>query len=104
LRNMLFRVYLRLCRGCSRFRGSYYWDGHVFLLFTVRMRRARNRWFCMTSCGRCAHSARDDNRRGDWARIVTLFGLFAAHEFHQFGLCLTPILVSIVIASARLVD
>src|SRR5271167_486654 len=32
LRNMLFRVCLRLCRGCSRFRDSYYWGGHVFLL------------------------------------------------------------------------
>jgi len=39
------------------------------------------------------------------APIVTLFGLFAAHEFHQFGLCLAPILVRIVIGSvARLVD
>jgi hypothetical protein len=33
------------------------------------------------------------------------FGLFAAHEFHQFGLCLAPILVCMVIGSAaKLVD
>jgi hypothetical protein len=43
--------------------------------------------------------------RGDWAPIVTLFRLFAAYEFHQFGLCLAPILVRIVVGSvARLVD
>src|SRR5271166_5532951 len=37
--------------------------------------------------------------------LLTLFRLFTAHEFHQFGLCLAPILVRIVVGSvARLVD
>ena len=37
---------------------------------------------------------------------MTFFGLFAAaHEFHQFGLCLDPILVRTVVGSvARLID
>src|ERR1022692_1514080 len=39
------------------------------------------------------------------APILTLFWLFAAHEFHQLGLCLDPIRVSIVLGPvAKLVD
>src|SRR5208337_2015316 len=35
----------------------------------------------------------------------TFFRLFAAHEFHEFGLCLNPILVrAVVVSIARLVD
>jgi hypothetical protein len=41
----------------------------------------------------------------DSAPIVTLFGLFAVHEFHQLDLGLAPILISTVVdAAARLID
>jgi len=37
--------------------------------------------------------------------LLTLFELLAAYEFHQFGLCQAPVLVSTVVdAAARLVD
>ena len=37
--------------------------------------------------------------------IMTPFGLLDAHEFHQFGLRLNPILVGVIVVSvARLVD
>jgi hypothetical protein len=37
--------------------------------------------------------------------LLTLFELLAAYEFHEFGLCHVPVLVSTVVyAAARLVD
>ena len=45
------------------------------------------------------NSTRDDNY-GDWSTVLApVRGLFAALKFHQFGLCLVPILVGMVTIS-----